>query len=372
MRARTVQANIILVVIFVFSVLSTGFSPPVLTDGSGGLRLFPWQVRALGELGQVPDVSARAALIADADTGAILHELNGDRVVPPASTTKMMTALLVLENASLDDMVTVSPIALTIGEASMSLVQGEQLSVHDLLHGLLLVSANDAAMALAVHVSGSVEGFVEEMNKRAGMLGMTNTNFMNPHGLDFESHHSSAKDLLLLAREALRVAEFREIVAKSEATVAGRYLVNTNQLLTSYEGTEGVKTGTTDLAGQCLVVLVRRNSTSLLVIVLGSDDRYEDARNLLNFGFANYLAGAVGLPGGPLSEYLDSSGRRWRIEEDGSHHLLLPAWKWPLLQAYRYVELPPGPPTEIPAGSARYSIGRDTVAQSPLYLTEGW
>jgi D-alanyl-D-alanine carboxypeptidase len=254
----------------------------------------------------------------------------------------------------------------------MGLVQGEELTVRDLLHGLLLVSGNDAAMALADYVGGSVDDFVADMNDRAASLGMVNTRFANPHGLDADLHYSSAADLLLLTREALNWAEFREIVAKAESTVAGHYLVNTNQLLGTYEGSEGVKTGTTDLAGECLVALVSRNGTRLVLVVLGSDDRYSDARALLDFAFTTYMAGVVGLPGGRLSQYTDANGRVWVLEDTGAQHLLLPRWKWPLVQPYRELRLPPELPTEAPAGTVRFEIGQEILAESPLYLREGW
>ena len=169
-----------------------------------------------------------------------------------ASTTKIMTALLVLEQANLNDVVTVFPAAL-VGEASMGLVAGESLTVEDLLWGLLLRSGNDAAAALAEHVAGSQQAFVDLMNQRAAELGLTSTHFANPHGLDAPDHYSSAEDLWRLAELAMANPAFRTMVATQSHEAAGRQLFNINELLGLYPGADGIKTGTSDAAGQCLV-----------------------------------------------------------------------------------------------------------------------
>jgi D-alanyl-D-alanine carboxypeptidase (penicillin-binding protein 5/6) len=304
--------------------------------------------------------------VADAGSGDVLFESGARDPLPPASTTKMMTALLALERASLDEVVTVPQEALAVGEASMGLVPGEQLTLRDLLHGLLLVSANDAALTVAIHVGGSEQEFVALMNERAAALGMANTHFVNPHGLDDPQHLSSAVDLLALALEALKEPEFARIVATPQASVAGRDLYNTNELLTSYDGANGVKTGTTDAAGQCLVASVARDQGQTVVIVLGSADRYAEARLLLDYYFENYSWRQLTLPTDRLSRYEDSEGQAWVLSLGAQKATLLPSWQWPQVLLFRWVESTGHASVGGIVGSARFSVGSNLLAEVPL------
>ncbi|MGC8839761.1 MAG: D-alanyl-D-alanine carboxypeptidase family protein, partial [Anaerolineae bacterium] len=267
--------------------LCLAFGPPSLTErDAGGMRLAPAQVEVLLALEAPPTPLAEAALLGDESTGEVLWEKNAHQRRAVASTTKIMTALLTLERADLDGEVVVSPAASYTGGNMVGLAPGERLSVRDLLYGLLLNSGNDAATALAEHVAGSAEAFVDLMNARAQALGMADTHFVNPHGLDAEGHYSSAYDLWLLTREAMKNPVFRDIVATPVQTLGPRTYVNLNLLLTAYPGADGVKTGTSDWAGECLVASATRRGHRLIAVVLHSPDRYGDARALLDWGFA--------------------------------------------------------------------------------------
>lgn len=241
-----------------------------------------------------PQVSAGAAILMDWKTGAILWEKNAQQRRDPASTTKVMTAVIVLEQAKLSDTVSVSKRAAYTPGSSIYLRPGQVISVHDLLHGLLLRSGNDAAAALAEHVSGSVEGFARLMNARAKELGLKNTHFVNPHGLTEANHYSSAHDLALLTRHALRNKIFADIVAAREKDLVLEQLnrsvhfQNTNALLWRFEGADGVKTGTTSAAGACLIGSATRGEQRLISVVLHAGNRWRDSANLLEWGYHNF------------------------------------------------------------------------------------
>lgn len=250
-----------------------------------------------------PLVSAPAAVMINADDGDILFSQNPDQRLPMASTTKMMTALLVIEGGhDLDARVTVSQRAAEVGESSVWLQAGESLTVREVLTGMLVQSGNDAAMALAEYDAGSVEAFVEKMNRRAAELGMDNTHFTNPHGLDDPEHYTSAADFARLGMEVMKHEELREIVRTPVATIPwpgqpyGRTLFNHNHLLEAYPFVNGIKTGYTDAAGQCIVVSASERGINLVVAYLGgasTAQRNQEVVDLLNYGFANYRETAI-------------------------------------------------------------------------------
>lgn len=235
-----------------------------------------------------PGITAHAAILIDNVTGTVLYAKNPHQTRAPASTTKILTALLALERGGLDEIVTVSRRAAGTTGSSARLYTGQKIRLIDLLHGLLLRSGNDAAVAVAEHVSGSESEFVRLMNARAEELGAVHTRFQNPHGLDKPGHFSTAYDLALLGRLALLYPTFAEIVAKQTYSYENDTWYNTNQLLWRYEGVEGIKTGTTGQAGYCLVATATRNGVQLISVVLGSADRWADTRKLLDYGFNNF------------------------------------------------------------------------------------
>lgn len=244
-----------------------------------------------------PHVSSAAAVLVDAATGQILYARNPHQERDMASTTKVMTAVLALEMGDLDETVTVSPYAADTPGSSMHLRAGERYRLRDLLKGLMLVSGNDAATAIAEQIAGSEANFAILMNAKARQLGLDHTRFQNPHGLTEANHFASAYDLAQLTRYALTHPGFAALVCSGEDTACGaaadgspieKPLFNTNRLLFSYQWADGVKTGTTSAAGPCLVASATRYGQRLIAVVLDSGDRWGDAVRLLDYGFRNY------------------------------------------------------------------------------------
>jgi D-alanyl-D-alanine carboxypeptidase len=237
-----------------------------------------------------PPVMARAAYLIDLKTGQVLFAKNANQRLPMASTTKITTAMVVLQHAKLHDLAWVSKRAATIGESTMVLARGEQLTVEQLLYGLLLNSANDAAITLAEHVSGNEERFVGLMNQLARRLHMRNTHYVTAHGLDAPGHYTSAHDLAVISRYAMRNATFRRIVATVSYHIpktkynAEHWLASVNRLLYWFPGIDGVKPGDTDNAGLCQVVSDWRNGRHVLAVLLNTPNLVTDARNLLDYG----------------------------------------------------------------------------------------
>ena len=235
-----------------------------------------------------PGVSARSYVLLDAGTGTVLAERAADEQMLVASTTKILTAVVVLEHVALDDVVEIRPEHVGIEGSSMYLRAGETLTVRDLLLGLMLASGNDAAVALAYHVAGGIDEFAALMNEKAAALGMANSSFANPHGLDAEGHYSTARDMGILTVYAMQSADFVEIASSRNASAAGRSLVNHNKLLWRYTGAEGVKTGYTRASGRSLVSAASRDGTRLICVTLSAPDDWNDHAALLDWGFANY------------------------------------------------------------------------------------
>lgn len=239
-----------------------------------------------------PLITADTAILMDAGTGQILFDKNSGLKKPPASTTKIMTALLALEGGDLQETVTVSRHAASVGEASLELKEGEMITLQNLLYGALLESGNDACVALAEHIGGTEANFVLLMNQKAKLLGANSTSFKNTNGLPAVGHYSTAKDLATITRYALRNQIFQQIVATRskiiDSSMTTRHLSNTNRLLWSYNGADGVKTGTTIEAGNCLVASASRDGRQLISVVLNSEDRWADSMQLLDYGFDRF------------------------------------------------------------------------------------
>jgi D-alanyl-D-alanine carboxypeptidase (penicillin-binding protein 5/6) len=241
----------------------------------------------------------------DAETGAVLAAQNPDERLPMASTTKIMTALLALERGHLSDKITISREAAGQEGSSMYTSAGETYTLEELLYGLLLNSGNDAAWAIAEHIAGSVPAFVTLMNERAQELGAVNTHFANPSGLPDPAHYSTARDLALIAKAAVARPDFRRLVATKAQEVPWpakgekRLLINHNRLLWRYDGADGVKTGYTNEARQCLVASATRGGQRFLAVVLKSEGNsiWTDAERLLDYGFANFITRSLVRPG---------------------------------------------------------------------------
>ena len=240
-------------------------------------------------------ITSRIALIYDRASGKILYEKNGNKQTPMASTTKIMTAIVVLENANLSDEVTIDSKAAGIGGSRLGLKKNDKITVNDLLYGLMLRSGNDAAVALATHVGGSVEGFAELMNKKAEELGLVNSHFVVPHGLDNDGHYTTAFELAKMADYALGIDKFKEIVGCKTATIYingyAKTINNTNKLLGSVSGVYGVKTGFTNGAGRCLVTACKRNNLDIITVIIGADTneiRSDDTIKLIQYAYTKF------------------------------------------------------------------------------------
>lgn len=237
-------------------------------------------------------VSARAALLMEEATGTVLFEKNADARLPMASTTKIMTALVALEHADPDLVISTPKEAVGTEGSSIYLFEDEELTLEELLWALLLNSANDAAVAIAFGVAGGVEEFADLMNRKAEELGLENTHFANPHGLDDPAHYTTARELAIIARAALANPLIREMVATRKKTIPHngsdgvRLLVNHNKLLRLYEGAFGVKTGFTKRTGRCLVSAAEREGLSLIAVTLDAPSDWADHRAMLDAGFA--------------------------------------------------------------------------------------
>ncbi len=232
--------------------------------------------------------SAKSCILIDADSGRVLYEKNADDRSLIASTTKIMTALVVCQQCNVLDRVEIMPEAVGIEGSSMYLRAGEVLTVQDLLYGLMLCSGNDAAVALAIYCGGTVEGFVQLMNDEAHRLGLLNTHFENPNGLDNEHHYSTARDLAKLTAFAMKNPVFCKTVSTKNVRVGERQLTNHNKLLWRYEGADGVKTGYTKAAGRILVSTAKREGRRLIAVTINDPDDWRDHANLLDMGFSRY------------------------------------------------------------------------------------
>lgn len=238
-----------------------------------------------------PAITAQAAILIDSVSGEVLFEQRARELRPPASTTKIVTAILAIETGNLEYVVEISHQAANTGEATIGLKRGDRITVDHLVHGALLRSGNDACVALAEHLAPSVEEFVGLMNMKVLSLGAYDTKFYNTNGLPHAKHLTTAYDLALITRYALSNTVFSEIVGKREFVLEWnspsrrRHISNTNKLLWTYPSATGVKTGTTDSAGRCLVASAGRGGRTVIAVVLNSPRRFEDARKLLEYGF---------------------------------------------------------------------------------------
>ena len=252
------------------------------------------------ETAQMPlSLSAQSAILMEAESGTVVCEKNAHTRLPMASTTKIMTALVALELAAPDTVIAVDGRAVGTEGSSIYLCKGETLTLEELLYALMLESANDAAVAIAIGICGSVEAFANAMNAKASRLGLSNTHFSNPHGLDADEHYTTAYDLACIAKEALKIPLFKTIVSTRKITIPHqntdgvRLLINHNKMLRQYDGCIGVKTGYTQKSGRCLVSAAERDGVTMIAVTLHSPDDWSDHTKLLDYGFANYRAVAL-------------------------------------------------------------------------------
>ena len=282
---------VILIIINLF------FTSVVYADDIDDMEIINWteDVIETANNKEEPKLNSRAAIIYDRQSKRVIWGKAENEKRPMASTTKIMTAIVVLENAKLTDTVTITTKAAGIGGSRLGLKKNDKITVNDLLYGLMLRSGNDAAVALAIHVGGSVEGFAEMMNKKAEELNLTNSHFVVPHGLDNEGHYTTAYELAKMADYALKIDKFKEIVGTKVATIHingyAKKINNTNNLLGSVSGVYGVKTGFTNGAGRCLVTACKRDDLDIITVIIGADTnkiRSKDTIKLIQYAYTEF------------------------------------------------------------------------------------
>jgi serine-type D-Ala-D-Ala carboxypeptidase (penicillin-binding protein 5/6) len=369
--------SILLVFVGVAGAQAPPPTPVVLPGGGTSPSPFPQTLRTPAPFPQVPEIRADAAVLADLDTGQVLFADNPSERRPIASLTKIMTALIVGERTEPTDVVTVSDEAASgrlAGISGLGLVPGERVRVNELLYALLLQSANDAAVALAEHVSGSVVAFVDDMNARAQRLGLSRTMFASPNGLD-DDGYSSAGDLVRLTRAAYGSGGFASIVATRFHTVTSlderpRIVQNRNVLLWLYPGAIGVKTGFTSPAGFCLVAAAEREGLRLVAVVLGEpSEPFSDAAALLNYGFAAFDRRTLVEQGERLG-VVEVDGREIPLTAGDSLRGLVPAGR-PIGRAVvldDHVAYPPAVDSRI--GVLRFSAGGAVLGEVPAVVAD--
>lgn len=284
-------------IFFIFFIFFFSFNYIVFADDIN--EEIPYNLPSLIEVSSnidnEPTINSKSAIIYDRISGSILFRKNENQKRKMASTTKIMTAIIVLERCNLDDIVIVSSKAAGTGGSRLGLHTNDKISVRDLLYGLLLCSGNDAAVALAEYVGGDLSGFANLMNKKSNSLELTSTHFITPHGLDNDNHYTTAYELAIITNYALKNESFYNFVSTKNYTVTingnPKTLSNTNELLGNLNGVYGVKTGFTNGANRCLVTAVKRDNMDLICIVLGADtkkDRTKDSIQLIEYAFKNY------------------------------------------------------------------------------------
>ena len=282
--------------------------PPTPAPPFGSPSPFPQSLRTPEPSVERPPIRAPSGILVDLESGQVLFAKRADEPRPVASLTKIMTALLVLESESLEQTATIGPDATGSLGSTLGLEVGERIAVRELLYALMLQSANDAALALATHISGSVPAFVDRMNRRARGLGLTNSSFASPNGLE-NVGFSTARDLAIVTTRAYRLPGFAEIVATRARDIPSprgpaRHVQNRNALLWLYPGAIGVKTGHTTAARYCLVAAAERGQRRLVAVVLGHPvNAFDDAATLLNYGFVGFERRALVEEGDPVGSF---------------------------------------------------------------------
>jgi len=329
------------------------------------------------------EIDAKSAILIEASTGKVLFEKNADEKLPPASVTKVMTLLLVMEaidsgKYSLNDTVTVSDRAASMGGSQVFLESGEQMSVEDLLKSVVIASANDAAVALAEFTSGSEENFVSLMNQRATELGMVNTNFENTNGLDdnTDSHLTSARDIAIMSAELMRHEAILKYTCIWQDTIRnGEFtLTNTNRLVRFYSGANGLKTGSTSKAGFCISAAAKRDGMQLIAVIMGSssrDNRNAAAQKLLNYGFANYSL--ISYPDENLGKLKLAHGQKNEVGIAASPFsaVITKGSASEIERVYELPEIIEAPICEKDVvGSVSYLYKGETIGKSDVYVTE--
>lgn len=280
----------------------------------------------------LPNVTATAAIVIEASTGHVLYERNPDLQMFPASTTKMMTLITALEGNQLDEIVTVGPGAYNADGSTLWLEVGEKIPLGELLYGMMLISGNDGAIAIAEHCGGNVPDFAARMTQRAHELGAVNTNFTNANGLPDTNHYTTARDLAIMAAYGFTLPHFEEICSSKEASFGWihddtKLLRNENQMLWFYRGANGVKTGYTNAAGRCIVTAAKQNGVQLIAVVLDSLYIWNDSIFLLDYGFSRVSSQTLIQAGDVVKTLPITSGRRKSMQVKTAGEIIMPVFE---------------------------------------------
>lgn len=294
-----------------------------------------------------PDIPSESAVVIDQRTDRILYAKNIDEEKAMASTTKIMTAIVAIENGDLDDIVTISENAAGIEGSSIYLEEGEQLTLEELLYGLMLRSGNDAAYAIGEHIGGgNIENFIDMMNRKAKEVNANNTHFTNPHGLDHEKHYTTARDLAKITSNAMENETFKKIVSTKKITISwpnhewNRSLQNKNKMLWNYNGGNGVKTGYTSKAGKCLVSSALQNDMQLISVVLKANDIWKESSDILDYSFEKYNPYTIVKKDDYLRSISVENGGKDRIKTYSSKDIIIPVSEGELDELDVRIDLP--------------------------------
>jgi D-alanyl-D-alanine carboxypeptidase (penicillin-binding protein 5/6) len=324
-----------------------------------------------------PVTAAKSAVVMDVASRRVLYKKNPHVKLPMASTTKIMTAILAIEMGDLADVVTVSPRAAGVEGSSIYLERGEKLTLEDLLYGLMLRSGNDAAVAIAEHIGGTVENFANLMNRKAYQIGARNTHFVNPHGLHDDKHYTTAYVLALISAYAMENPVFRVIVSTKQKKIPwegrnySRVLQNKNALLWDYEGANGIKTGYTKISRRCLASAALRFGMQLVCVVLDCQPWFEDSMALLDFGFENYKSHTVISEGQVLGKIPVIDGFKSYVNVVSKEMVVLPMMEGEAEKIEVKTHLPSTIRAPVKAGQkagyAEISLGDDVKIRKALY-----
>ncbi|MCL4535268.1 MAG: D-alanyl-D-alanine carboxypeptidase [Bacteroidetes bacterium] len=350
----------------------TGFGPAAVLGPDGTQQpLFTWQVGKARDMAP-PNVTAEGVVVMDVATGRVLYSRNAHQHYAPASLTKMVTALVAMDRAKLTDRVPINFSWQDVPPESsvMGLEAGEELTMEGLLCGLLLVSGNDAAVAIAKHIAGSEPAFVQLMNQKTRELGLQDTHFENPHGLDTDGHFSSPYDMAVIGRNVLSNPDLARIVALKQERVLGRGIYpmrNINRIVQSYPGGDGIKTGFTDLAKQAVVGSASVNGSRAIVVVMRSDGYAADASNLFDYTFNAFTGIKIEPPTYPPSlqdPIVDTLQLRGNSLAD---KMLVPRWERDYVRQQVWLDPSLGDGQGGPAGWISFLLDGNLLTQRPLF-----
>jgi D-alanyl-D-alanine carboxypeptidase (penicillin-binding protein 5/6) len=359
--------RLLVVPLIIATLLCSGFGPAALTESDLARRpVTPSQLRAW-RMDACPQIGAASYMLISPTTGQILCAHNEHERRAPASLVKIVTALVTLEHNRQDEKVTIQWMDVTTYSVTR-LLRGDVLSLRDLLMALLVPSDNAAALAIARHVAGNSATFVGWMNEYVTRLGLTNTHFGNPHGLDDPEGYSTAYEMAILARHAMSNPAFADFVGRS-AAIVGEYLwPSTNKLYDDYPGVKGVKTGTTDEAGECLIAYIDRPQGEVMTVVMGSQDRYADTKTLLNYYYASYAELRIDLPENNQNRYLDEEQNWHPLYIENPSTLLVHPADLPAVSFYRRVDDPTtAPAPNRPVGVLVVTLEGAVLAELPMF-----